>query len=297
MPPSPPNYKPPIWTNPRLAGQTYSLITIPMTARKNIAGLWFGAMLPRWAATTPLFQLRRNRAKDATPEDIMATRACTAPAIPPGSAPGDTMRLPVPTLPKHHLNQNGDLPVPARFIATCYPVAPTCPQPAVMPLTMACQAMRFTLTLEQAALRYRLQLENCWTQTLGPLIIRADLVLAGAATAQNRQAGFDTYALPVCHYVDSFAAGGRIDLSGDLRLPAARLAPFRLGRAEFLVPLMRICAESIGNFRPEFSLPACFAIGLTPISAGGGIQPFHVDSGLGIWRKLAVRRVQIDDLP
>ena len=68
----------------------------------------------------------------------------------------------------------------------------------------------------------------------------------------------------------------------------------RLGTAELLVPLMRLCAESVGACRPVLSLSACFAIGVPSVLAGGGIQPFQFDSGMGIWRKLTARQLEPD---
>jgi hypothetical protein len=162
---------------------------------------------------------------------------------------------------------------------------------------VSCEPTRFTLTLQHAALRYRLEFCNRGAQALGPLIIRVDLASVETRKPQNHQVDFDADALPLCHYLDSLPAGDRIELTGELRLPLTGIAAMQLGTAELLVPLMRLCAESAGESRPALSVSACFAIGLPPLSAGGGIQPFRLDLGPGIWRKLTARRLVNADLP
>ncbi len=154
------------------------------------------------------------------------------------------------------------------------------------PLHMDCRPTRFTLTLQHAALGYRLEFCNRGAEPLGPLMIRADLV-----PAESRTAPGPTDALPLCHYLDGLPIGDSIELTGELRLPLAGIAAMRLGSAELLVPLMRICAESAGNALDPLNASACFAVGLPPLVAGGGIQPFRLDSGPRIWRKLTARRV------
>ena len=200
--------------------------------------------------------------------------------------------------------QGADLAARARFVAMtfAFPEVDTARQrlqgaAAGWPLHIDCQPIRFTLTLQHAALGYRLEFCNRGADALGPLIIRADLVAAGNRLAQDYPVEFTADALPVCHYLDSLPAGDSVELAGDLRLPLANIAALRLGKAELLVPLLRLCAESAGESRPAFNLSTCFAIGMPPLSAGGGIQPFRLDAGPGIWRKLSARRLVVANFP
>ncbi len=171
------------------------------------------------------------------------------------------------------------------------------PQPPGSPLELDCRPVRFTLTLRHAALRYRLRLSNPGPEALGPLIIRADLATAEAEIPQDRQAIFEPYALPLCHYLDSLAAGGHAELVGELRLPLAGVAAIRLGTAKLLVPLLRVWVETAGDARPALSCAGCFAIGVLPAAAGSGFQPIDLDSSLGIWRKLTARRLESANFP
>ena len=228
-----------------------------------------------------------------TAGDMPASTAQQVPAVIPPVA--DTATAPPGAEPA----QGADLAARARFVAMSFAISETnasatpCPG---WPLQVSCHPTRFTLTLRHAALRYRLEFCNRGAEALGPLVIRADLVAVETRIPQSRQVAFEPDALPLCHYVDSLAAGSSIELTGELHLPIARIAAMRLGMAELLVPLIRLCAESAGEDQPRVSVSACFAIGMPSEWAGDGIQPFRLDSGPGIWRKLAARRIIPTDL-
>jgi hypothetical protein len=195
--------------------------------------------------------------------------------------------------------QGADLAARARFVAMTFAFPETgvvrsdtsSRGPTDWPLHMTCQPRRFTLSLQHAALHYRMQFTNRGAATLGPLMIRADLIAARNRVAHIDHVDFADDALPLCHYLDSLLAGDSIELTGELRLPLSEIAAIRLGTAELLVPLMRLFAESAGEAQPVLGVSACFAIGMPPLSAGGGIQPFRLDSGPAIWRKLTARRL------
>lgn len=208
-------------------------------------------------------------------------RDTATPATTPASIPATTPAL-------------ADMAAPPRRVATTFPVAETSsPQDsALCSLDIDCQPIRFTLSLGRAALRYRLRLDNFGATAIGPLIIRGDLVAAEPGIPQPGGVECNPDALPVCHYLDSLDAGSSTEMNGELRLPLAGIAAIRLGRAEFLVPLMRLWVESLADSVPALSLSTCFAIGVPTTSELGGIQPFHLDSGLGIWRSLIARRLE-----
>jgi hypothetical protein len=188
--------------------------------------------------------------------------------------------------------EGADLAERARFVAMnfAFPEPGLARQtPTDWPLQIGCQPLRFILMPGLAVLRYRLELWNRGAEALGPLIIRADLV-AESRTAAESQTELAADVLPMCHYLDSLPAGDGVELSGELRLALADVATLRLGSAELLVPMLRLCAESAGAAPPGLNISADFAIGQPPLSAGGGIRPFRLDSGPGIWRKLTARR-------
>lgn len=215
---------------------------------------------------------------------------------PPAPAP--------PAMPAPPAAQGPDLAARARFVALsfAFPEAGPARVHAARsgltdwPLQIDCQPIRFTLTLRHAALAYALTFCNRGADPLGPMIIRADLASTSAQTVQDRAMSRTGDALPLCHYLDSLPPGAAIELTGELRLPLADVAAMRLGAAELLVPLLRLYAESAGDVGPALSTATSFAIGLPPLSAGSGMQPFRLDLGPGIWRKLTARRVIGTDL-
>jgi hypothetical protein len=214
-------------------------------------------------------------------------------ALPPAPAPvRDSPAALVPVVQA----EGADLAERARFVAMnfAFPEPGWSRQtPTDWPLQIGCLPLRFILMPGLAVLRYRLELWNRGAETLGPLIIRADLVAESrTAECQTELAApeLTTDVLPLCHYLDRLTAGDGVELSGELRLALADVATLRLGSAELLVPMMRLCAESAGDAPEGLNISADFAIGQPPLSAGGGIRPFRLDSGPGIWRKLTARR-------
>lgn len=184
-------------------------------------------------------------------------------------------------------------PARGQFVAMAFPAAaPAMPQiSGDHPLEIACQPIRVTLTLTHAGLHYRLQCCNRGAQALGPLLIRAALAGVEPDIAQAGQTGLDAQALPLCHYLDGLPAGASIGFAGELRVPLGAMAAMRLGAARFVIPLLRLSAESAGESRPVICTSANFAIGLSAASGGSGIQPFPLDLGPGIWRKLRMRKL------
>lgn len=257
--------------------------------------------IPHWRRMSP-----SGAELDAFPGEIVSdiTLSVTSapletlePAEPDDDCHPDFAPVPVSKPP------GADLAARALFVAMSFPgpvgaplhIPP--PRLASASLRIDCHPIRLTLTLRHAALRYRLQLGNRGAEALGPIIIRADLATAEPGIPQDHQAAFDPYALPLRHYLDSLPAGTNAELTGELRLPLASIAAIRLGSAKLLVPLMRVWVETAGAALPALSCARCFAIGIPPAAAGSGIQPFHLDSSLGIWRKLTTRRLQNADLP
>ena len=163
------------------------------------------------------------------------------------------------------------------------------------PLRLDLEPAHMALTLWELVLHYRLRLVNRGAKDLGPLIIRADMVAADA-TISPRRAFLDAEPeqLNVRHRLEWLAAGGTTELRGELHLQLSNFKVSRLGRSSLCVPLVLIRAESTTETKP-MRAAASFIIGSPSTVAEGGVQPFSLDSGTGVWRHLAARQVEFSD--
>ncbi|MES2493909.1 MAG: hypothetical protein V4579_11600 [Pseudomonadota bacterium] len=145
---------------------------------------------------------------------------------------------------------------------------------------------RFSLSLVNATLRYRVRLGNISADALGPITLSADMTAAHASVPADRQLGRDGAAIKPLHYCSGLAAGESAEFSGDLRLPLAAIAPIRSGNAALLVPLVRLRIET-----GDQSLTRALVIGEPPLHPGGGLRPFRLDQGPRIFAEVAQREL------
>jgi len=152
--------------------------------------------------------------------------------------------------------------------------APAAPAPAGDPLDLTLEPVRFSVSLVNATLNYRLVLANRSGAALGPVHIAADMIAAHASLPEEVQLGLDGAGLELRHEVASLAAGETVALTGDLRLPLAAIKPIVAGGAALLVPLVRLRVDGAGPTRTT-----ALVVGEPPASPGGPLRPFRLDQG------------------
>jgi len=166
------------------------------------------------------------------------------------------------------------------------PAAAATPAPATSaePLELVLDPLRFSVTLVNATLQYRLRLTNHSAAPLGPLAIAADMIAAHASLPEDAQLGRDGRGLELRHELPALAPGETVELKGDLRLPLAAVTPIRAGTATLLVPLVRLRVEGAG---PAHT--AALVIGEQPASPDGPLRPFRLDQGPRIFAAVSQR--------
>lgn len=171
------------------------------------------------------------------------------------------------------------------------PVSPPLPgQPlpaasaAADPLDLELEPLRFSVSLVNATLHYRLALANRSAAPLGPLHIAADMIAAHASLPEAAQLGLDGSGLELRHELAALAPGESVELRGELRLPLAAVTPIRAGAAALLVPLVRLRVEGAGPSRTT-----ALVVGEPPASPGGPLRPFRLDHGPRIFAAVSQR--------
>ncbi|MDE2620599.1 MAG: hypothetical protein KGL54_10605, partial [Sphingomonadales bacterium] len=142
------------------------------------------------------------------------------------------------------------------------------------PLGLTLEPVRFSLSLVNATLTYRLLLTNRSADRLGPLHVAADMIAAHASLPEEVQLGLDGAGLELRHEVAALAPGESGTLTGDLRLPLAAITPIVSGGAALLVPLVRLRIDGAGSTRTM-----ALVVGEPPASPGGPLRPFRLDQG------------------
>lgn len=168
---------------------------------------------------------------------------------------------------------------PAPVHAAAPAAAPSVAPPAlaaarVDPLELTLEPVRFSVSLVNATLNYRLVLANRSGAALGPVHVAADMIAAHASLSEEAQLGLDGAGLELRHEVASLAAGETVALTGDLRLPLAAITPIVAGGAALLVPLVRLRVEGAGPTRTT-----ALVVGEPPVNPGGPLRPFRLDQG------------------
>jgi len=152
------------------------------------------------------------------------------------------------------------------------------------PLDLLLEPLRFSVTLVNATLQYRLTLANRAATPTGPLYIAADMIAAHASLPEESQLARDGCGLELRHEVASLAPGETAEWKGDLRLPLADVTPIRAGPATLLVPLVRLRVEGDGASRT-----VALVVGEPPVNPGGPLRPFRLDLGPRIFGAISQR--------
>lgn len=178
-------------------------------------------------------------------------------------------------------------PDPAPPVAT--PARQPAPRPAPAPaspdlLDLTLEPLRFSVTLVNAALQYRLTIANRSDRPLGPLHIAADMIAAHASLPEAAQLGQDGSGLELRHELPELAPGTTAEFRGDLRLPLASVTPIRAGGATLIVPLVRLRVEGAG-----LSRTTALVVGEPPAAPGGPLRPFRLDQGPRIFGAVSQR--------
>lgn len=102
------------------------------------------------------------------------------------------------------------------------------------PITLRFEPLRFSTTLSNAELRYRLILTNQTTRALEPVVIRGAIIAAAPGLpARARDA-------PLLHTIAALGAGETLEIAGRIIVPLGQIAPMMLGGARLLVPLVAL---------------------------------------------------------
>lgn len=152
------------------------------------------------------------------------------------------------------------------------------------PLELDLDPLRFSVTLVNATLQYRLRLINRTDAALGPLKIVADMIAAHASLPADIQLGRDGARLELRHELAELGPGEAAEFKGDLRLPLASVTPIRAGNAALLVPLVRLRIEGVGPPQTH-----ALVVGEPSLEPGGPLRPFRLDQGPRIFAAVSQR--------
>lgn len=223
---------------------------------------WYAAALASAAAVAlGLFMVRRRR-KTPVAHD----------------APGQTAASPSAASPSP----------PAALVPAA--TQPPAPLPAASALVLTLEVRRFSATLVNASIDYRLRVTNAGAQRLEDIIISGDMIGAHASLPAQTQFAHAGDPLEPRHRIAALAPGESADLSGTLRLPLAGAMPIRHGGAALFVPLVRLCARA-GADGPAFA--STHVVGEVPTRPGGGLRPFRLDLGPRIYAEVEQRKLAI----
>ncbi|RVU07588.1 hypothetical protein EOE18_00405 [Novosphingobium umbonatum] len=163
---------------------------------------------------------------------------------------------------------------------------PDLPKRALM---VALVPTRFTTSLTQAALRYKLTLHNRAKEPLGPIML-----LAALADPDGDAVGPEDV-----HSHAMLRAGGKVEFSGELKLPLAEVSPIVLGGAELFVPMVQVAIEAsrsgaLAQFAP-YRTEAGFLVGKAQDDGEGKtLAPIRLDAGLVNLDDLAQRAMTLE---
>lgn len=218
------------------------------------------------------FVLRRKRADEEADEVYE-------------EAPSEPLPVLAPTPPISARPPANRLPVP--------PPAPKAPEPAPAPaqwsgetLAISLDVGRMSATLVNAALSWRLTVENRGDTPLGPVMVAGDMIAAHASLPVEQQLATDGQPLELIDEIGVIAPGGQAELRGEFRVPLSSINPIHAGSALLYIPLARFRVEADGA-----STLATFAVGETPPVAKAALLPFRLDLGPRVWAKISQRQV------
>jgi hypothetical protein len=258
--------------------------------------------------------VRRRRKAEA---DVAAEEAATAvvpqapePVAsrwtePPDPAPDPEPVSPPPSVPPAPPAPPVPAPPPAAVPAAPAAASPFTPAAipgqraasaaATAPLALEAVPERLTISLVMATLRYRLRITNRGETALGEVVVRGGMIAAHSSLPEREQLGGEGTALAECHHFVGLAPGEGAELSGELRVPLAELAPIRVGNAALFVPLVRFRASGLAVSGAVVEEGCVLAVGEPPATPGAGIRPFRLDLGPRLYNEIASRRLVAPD--
>ena len=179
------------------------------------------------------------------------------------------------------------------------------PQPLEETLALALHSLRFSATLADAVLTYRLTVTNGGKTALGPVCIAADMIAADPHAPSAPLLEQHAAQLPELHILPVLAPGQTAHLQGELRRPLRTIAPLRVGGAALMVPLIRLkvaagplpgaakAGRRLGKTRnpAEQMEPLCrlaqVVIGEPDADGSDSLHPFRLDLGPCNWPAVA----------
>lgn len=235
--------------------------------RKSPPWLWIfsAALIGLGVAAALLRRMRAAPAKDDALDFVVADSGAPLPvALDEGPPPPPA---PTPPAPK--------------------PIAPPVIVPRESdPVSVELEPLRFSVSLMNATLQYRLRLTNLSTQGIGPIAVAADMIGAHASLSDDSQLGRDGAGLEVRHELATLAPGESAEMKGEFRLPLASVTPIKSGIATLIVPLVRLRVDG-----PGISLTRAVVVGESPTVPGGLLRPFRLDTGPKIFGAVSQRGI------
>lgn len=185
-------------------------------------------------------------------------------------------------------------PRPAAVIADPAKIAPipTPAKPAAVafdsgPLHVAFEVRDITATLMAVTLNYRITLSNRGDAALAQVLIGGSFEAAAGNLAVERQLEPPRGQLPVAHEVESLSAGEVTELTGEIRVPLARLNPIRRGEQALFVPIARLHAA--GTLAGGDRVIARQSVLLGRVSPDAELHPIHLEQGPRVYRDIGQR--------
>ncbi|MBF9151821.1 hypothetical protein [Novosphingobium jiangmenense] len=177
--------------------------------------------------------------------------------------------------------------------ASPQPVAEPAPtraraEPSLPSLTIDLIAARMSASLVNATLSYRLRLSA--RTDLADLQVVGGMTSAHASRPDNELLGIGD--APKLHSVGAIAAGGIVELSGEVRLPLAEITPIRHGSSALFVPLVRLEVSGRADGQ-QFTARAAFVVGIEDTAASERLQPFRLDLGPRIYPQVGQRELTV----
>jgi len=167
------------------------------------------------------------------------------------------------------------------------PARPAAPSAPVLtgvaePLQVELEPLRFSLTLMNATLAYRLELANRGAAALTGVTIGADMISAHASLSREEQlSGPSAGNGAAAQRIERLEPGERRVVEGEFRLPFRQIVPIRQGEAALLLPLARFRVEADG----AGPVVRTFVVGQP--GQGTGLQPFRLDQGPRVYPRVA----------
>lgn len=174
------------------------------------------------------------------------------------------------------------------LIEPARPTAAPAPAPAVPDaapsLAITLLPPRLSLTLVNAALEWRVDLDNRSGTAFDGVVVAADMISAHAdLPVEDRASGPAPDADAIT--LGRIAPGDRAQAGGTIRLPFPRITPIWHGEVALLLPMLRLRISAAGMA----PVTRVYLVGQPSLAAGDTLQPFRLDLGPRVYADLAHR--------